>query len=219
MNVLPNQEPSAPTAALYVDGFNLYHSVVDHGENWLKWSNLWRLGEILCRAHKARLVKVAFCTAVPEELGPTRDHHLTYNAALRASGVTIVPGHHMFEPSGKRLEKQSDINLALELILDAEDGLYDIAILLTADSDQAATARRFKERFPSKKLIAISTIGRAVPEKTKSYTKHHAQLKITQLEESIFPQNVAGNKGTIVRPAAYDPPGWWVHPDDQPKRK
>jgi uncharacterized LabA/DUF88 family protein len=207
-----------PRAALYVDGFNLYHSILDHGEPWLKWSNLWRLGEILARPHKAQLVKVAFCTAVPDDQAKTRDNHITYNSALRAVGVTIVPGHHMFEPNGKRLEKQSDINLALELMFDAEDDVYDIAILLTADSDQAATARRFKKRFAQKKFIAIATLGRPVPEKIKSYTKHHAPLKLAQLEESIFPQAVAGLKSTIVRPSDYDPPSWWVHPDHRRKK-
>lgn len=207
----------SPKAALYIDGFNIYHSILDHGEPWLKWCNLWRLGEILCRPHRAQLVKTAFCTAVPDEAGSSRDNHITYNSALRASGVTIVTGHHMIEPSGKRLEKQSDINLALELILDGCDDLYDIAILLTADSDQTATARRFKERFPEKKLVAISTLGRDVPAKIKSYTKHHAQLKLNQLEEAIFGDHVAGAKGTILRPVAYAPPAWWKHPDDRAK--
>lgn len=213
-----NQESKKPQSALYVDGFNLYHSILDHGDPWLKWSNLWRLGEILSRAHQAELAKVAFCTAVPDEAGSSRDNHITFNAALRASGVTIVPGHHMFEPNGKRLEKQSDINLALELILDAEDGVFDVGIILSADSDQVATARRFTQRHPAKKLVVISTLGRDVPQKIKSYTKHHSQLKLAQLEESIFPQHVSGTKNTIVRPKDYDPPSWWVHPDDRRKK-
>lgn len=211
------QGGNPPKAALYIDGFNLYHSIVDHGEPWLKWCNLWHLGEILCRPHRAQLVKVAFCTAVPDEAGSSRDNHITYNSALRASGVTVVTGHHMMEPSGKRLEKQSDINLALELILDACDDLYDIAILLTADSDQTATARRFKERFPGKKLVAISTLGRDVPAKIKSYTKHHSPLRLPQIEEALFGDHVKGAKGTILRPKAYDPPAWWTPFDQRPK--
>ncbi len=62
-----NQElPNGKRAALYIDGFNLYHPIHDKGESHLKWANLWMLGEIFCRPNALNLVKVVFCTTRTE---------------------------------------------------------------------------------------------------------------------------------------------------------
>lgn len=211
-------EFTPPRAALYVDGFNLYHSVVDLNDNFLKWCNLWKLAEIFAKAHRASVKKVVFCTAVPDDASDTRDRHLTYNTALVASGVTVIKGHHIVTPEGKRLEKQSDINLALSLIIDGEDDVYDIAYLLSGDSDQAATGRMFKERFhPAKKLIGVGTPSRPVAEKLTAYTHSNFEMTKDHLDMAVFPALVPGRSGNFIRrPAAYDPPSWWVHPDNRP---
>lgn len=63
-----NQGPSdPPRAAVYIDGFNLYHPIHEFGEDFLKWIDLWRLGELICHRHGTRLVKTVFCTAVPKD--------------------------------------------------------------------------------------------------------------------------------------------------------
>ncbi|HEY8260515.1 MAG TPA: NYN domain-containing protein [Methylosinus sp.] len=214
------QEPIATKAALYVDGFNLYHALHDNGDNFLKWLNLWRLGELLCEERAYRLVKVVFCTALPDEASDSRDRHITYINALSAVKVTVIRGHHITDPeSGKRTEKQSDVNLALSLICDAADGVFDVAYLLTADSDQAATGRVFKERHPEKALFSVSPIKRPPPQKLRPFVTRSFELTVDQVEKSLFPVTVMGAKGGIRRPAAYDPPDWWVHPDQRPRKK
>ena len=205
-------------AALYIDGFNLYHPIKELNEPFLKWANLWKLGELICEPHNADLVKVVFCTAVPAHLPESRDRHNTFNAALRANGVTIISGHHVHDGE-KWNEKQSDINVALHLMLDAIDNVYDMAILLSADSDQAATAKLFSERFPYKKLLAVAPPTKAVPNKVQQYCFAHFSLSKEILERCVMGDSVAGTKGAIMRPKAYDPPEDWVHPDDRPKGK
>lgn len=149
------QERFGPVrGAVYVDGFNLYHRLDDAKKPHLKWLDLWRLSRVICSRHGTHLVKVAFCTAVPEGPADVKSRHITYNNALKSVGVTIISGHHVIDPdSKKRTEKQSDINLALHLIRDAHDGLYDCAYILSSDSDQAATARMLKDWFPARFLI------------------------------------------------------------------
>ena len=141
-----------PRAALYVDGFNLYHPIRRMGAafNYLKWACLWRLGENLAGQKGQRLVKVVFCTAVPSTRQgfDKRDRHIRFNQAQRARGVTILEGHYVPEPiedngiptgQTKWTEKQTDLNVALELIMDGLDDVYDVALLLSADTDQVAT--------------------------------------------------------------------------------
>lgn len=215
-----NQLPTAKRAGLYVDAFNLYHAVNKLGEPWLKWLNLWRLGDQLAAPNAATLTRCVFCTAVPEHTGQgPRDRHNLFNAALTGAGVEVIKGHHVFnEDIQRHSEKQSDINVALSLVLDAEDDKIDVAMLLSADSDQAATARVFKQRHPTKELLLIAPPGQAVPKKAIPYADKHFVLSKMQLDAAVFPQTVPGLTRPITRPSDYDPPAWWMHPDDRPKR-
>ena len=45
-------------AAFYVDGFNLYHPINDLGKPYLKWLDLWALGEHLIPGRSEGVVKV-----------------------------------------------------------------------------------------------------------------------------------------------------------------
>jgi hypothetical protein len=220
--LVKNQElPEGKRAALYVDGFNLYHPIHDRNEPFLKWASLWKLGEIFCRPSGLQLQKVVFCTAVPQDNVAKRDRHNTFNAAQTACGVVILKGHHVVNPdTGQRSEKQSDINVALSLILDAEDDIYDWAFLLSADSDQAATAKVFSERYPQKALVGVAPFTKDVPEKVKLYCVANFVMTLNQLEEAIMPQFVPGLTGNFIRrPPEYEPPAEWVHPDNRPRRK
>lgn len=210
--------PLSVRAAIYIDGFNLYYPIHESGMHQLKWANLWKLGELICEPHKASLVKAVFCTALPKHYPEKHDRHVTFNAAQRANGVVVVPGHHMFDGE-KWNEKQTDINVALSLIMDGVDDVYDIAILLSADSDQAATARVFSERFPDKKLLAVSPPNRPVSDKVKPHVWKSFTLGIPLLEKCVMGPTVNGKTGVIIRPTAYDPPSGWVHPDARAKSK
>lgn len=216
MNDAECQEKVALRAAFYIDGFNLYHPIKEMNEPHLKWANLWKLGEIICEPHGARLVKVVFCTAVPAHLPESRDRHNTFNAAQRAFGVTIVPGHHVHDGE-KWNEKQSDINVAIHLMMDAVDDQFDLAILLSADSDQAATTKMFSERFPDKKLLGVAPPNKSVPNKVQQYCFAHFALSRATIERCIMSESVQGKHGPISRPDAYAPPADWQHPDDRPK--
>lgn len=209
------QERFGPVrGAVYVDGFNLYHRIHDAKQPHLKWQNLWRLSRVICARHCVTLVKVAFCTAVPDDPQHVRSRHLTYNTALKSVGVNIVEGHHVIDPdSGKRTEKQTDINLALHLIRDAHDNVFDCAYILSSDSDQAATAKMFKDWFPHKFLIGVSPPTNKVPDKLKTYSDDQFELTMLDIEKCVFDHPHIGKSGKpIPRPAEYDPPKGWVRP-------
>src|SRR5690242_3052714 len=103
-----SQEKKRPRAALYIDGFNLYHPIKRMGADFchLKWANLWRLGEILTQPQGQELVKVTFCTAVPSvrQDHEQRNRHERFNDAQRACGVTIKLGHYVPEAIEERGE-------------------------------------------------------------------------------------------------------------------
>lgn len=217
-----NQDKIAPNrAAVYIDGFNLYHPIKEMGENHLKWCNLWRLSELLCEPNNLTLTKVVLCTAMQIHRPETLGRHRTFNNAQIANGVVVIEGHYIYSDDlGRHTEKQSDINVALSLILDGLDNVYDRAFLISADSDQAATARTFKERLPDKTLAIVAPPDRHPPEKAVSYSGIGFSIKKEQIESSLLPAYVKGVDGGLFRrPAEYDPPEGWLSPDQRPKRK
>ena len=207
-------------AAVYIDGFNLYHPIKEIGDEYLKWNDLWRLSENLCAPQKLSLQKVAFCTAVPAHYPDSRDRHNLYNAALIAKGVKVIKGHHVFEESaGKYREKQSDINVCLELLFDGLDDIYDVAYLISADSDQAATAKRFVETFgKSKSLISVAPPNKKVPQKMRPYIAAGFALTRQDIENVVMEPFVKSQTGALIRmPKEYETPEGWVHPDKRRK--
>ena len=87
-------------AAFYYDGFNLYHAIKDLGEPYLKWCNLWELGERLIPKQTEQLVKVVFCTAFYPGDERKKWRHQQYLNALENVGVTTVKGHYVHEDAG-----------------------------------------------------------------------------------------------------------------------
>lgn len=217
------QEPAKGRGAVYVDGFNLYYPIHESNQQHLKWASLWDLGELLCEAENLDLVKVVFCTAVPRHLPDSRDRHNKFNAAQIACGVTVLKGHHVPDSeTGGHSEKQSDINVALSLILDGLDDVYDVAFLISADSDQVATAKFFNDRLApkGKRMLAVIPFTKTCPTDYGGLGIAERSVTIDMLEKCIMPAQVQGKSGhPIHRPEPYAPPEGWVHPKDRPKGK
>lgn len=206
---------------MYVDGFNLYYPIKESGRNYLKWACLWKLGEALSEPYGLSLKKVVFCTAVPAHLPDQRDRHNVFNAAQIARGVKVLKGHHVPEPDrGGYSEKQSDINVALSLMMDGIDDVYDVAFLLSADSDQVATAKFFQDRLSvqGKRLVAAIPFTKTYPPAYKALGVPGIEVTEDMIERCVMPERVDGSTGhPIYRPRAYDPPDWWMHPDQRPR--
>jgi uncharacterized LabA/DUF88 family protein len=160
-----SEQPDRLRAALYVDGFNLYHAIDELGEPHLKWLNLAALGERIIPRTKERLIKVRWFTALqPKAPEDRRQRHREYITALKYFNVAVHQGHFIFDEVdchgcgrvwAKPQEKETDVNIALHLFDDVYQDVFDVAYLLTADSDQGATAKMMVRRFPTKKLVSV----------------------------------------------------------------
>lgn len=214
------QENSEKLGAVYIDGFNLYHPIHDSGQNYLKWSNLWKLGEILCQSEGVKLEKVVFCTAVPKHYPDSFARHQKFNAAQISYGVEVLKGHHVPDDGGYS-EKQSDINVALSLIIDGLAGVYHTAFLISADSDQVATARFFKQLLTpkGKTMVAAIPFGQTFPSDFTGLGVKRFDITIAQIDECLMPEEVQGKVGIIRRPVEYAPPPGYVYFDDRPTGK
>lgn len=213
-------------AAMIVDGFNFYHAVHDLGADYLKWVNLWRLAEIIIPSHSEVVAGVTFCTAFYPGDFQKRIRHDRYNSALAIAGVTVEKGHYVWEDrdcpscqhSWKRpTEKQTDINVALAAFDGARRDLFDHCYLLSADSDQAATAKWFNLAFPAKKLtMVVPPVRRGSKMIRDRGERQKIQLNRDHLERALFGSLVTNGTTSTCRPSEYDPPAGYVMWDDRP---
>lgn len=203
--------------ACFIDGFNLYHAIKDLRAPHLKWVNLRRLSQRLVAPKSESLVAVYYFSAFANWLAGPRARHEVFVAAQLEVGVIPVMGH--FKEKSRRCpkcahawvgheEKETDVSIALHMVNEARKDSFDVAMLISRDSDLAPALRMIQAEFPRKtvRLVAPPNKGhsadllRLAASKTKITRRH--------LEESLLPSIVNAQSGTIVavRPAEYDPP-------------
>jgi hypothetical protein len=217
--------------AVYIDGFNLYHAIDNLCEPHLKWVNLWQLGErLMPNRTQYRLVRAYYVSAIRQPGSDKGKRHQQYVNALRHFGVECELSHFISETVSCNKcantwqdphEKESDVNLALAVFDDASRDVFELAYLITADSDQAATARMMKSRFPAKQLVSVAPPGMEESKAIKRYIATQKMPKVV-LEESLLPASATGMvNGKLImpfnRPASYAPPQGWLPPSKRPK--
>lgn len=214
---------------VFVDGFNLYHAIDDlsrdpvsrrwvSNKHYLKWLNLWSLGQALAHPNHDELVGAYYFSAYAGWLdNGTQERHRAYVTALRSAGVQTVMGTFKKKPrqcpSCKHKwdgheEKESDVNLAIHLVQLASSGAYDKAIIFTADTDLAPAIRMVRGNFPAKEIVV------AIPERRLNRSKalENAATGRIRLTESHFSRNLFPEKivlaggADLLRPHKYAPP-------------
>ena len=97
----------------------------------------------------------------------------------------------------------TDVNIAIQLTMDAFDDAFDVALVISGDSDLTTPIRRVRERFPSKRVIV------AFPPKrhSKSLKQHatgHLAISENTLRASQLPDVVTMACGYMIhRPISW----------------
>ena len=158
--------------AVYVDGFNLYYGL--RSKKWKRyyWLDLRRMSENLMKPGQ-RLVIVRYFTArVFPEVGDTSNtkRQTTYWEALSTlQDLQFHYGYYMVKDrycascgvNGRTYEeKMTDVNIAVELLDDAQTNKFDTALVISADGDMSGLVRKVRERFPNKRVVVAFPPGR-----------------------------------------------------------
>jgi uncharacterized LabA/DUF88 family protein len=201
-----------PTRTIvYIDGFNLYHSIDDLGEPHLKWLDLWSLSEKLLRGDQT-LTAVKYFTAYATWRHSSYRRHQRYVAALESVGVTPVVGR--FKAKTVRCharchqtyitheEKETDVNVGVHLMADALRDRFDRALIVSADTDLNSALNCTRAEAPAKRIDMVAPPGR-------KGRNSAALFEITKgrVRSSLLPGQIKlGDGNVIVRPPEYDPP-------------
>ena len=105
-------------------------------------------------------------------------------------------------------EKMTDVNIAVEMLADAFLDSFDVAILISADSDLTGPIRHIRKLFPAKQVIIAFPPSRFSYELTK-VANATFPIGRKKFAESIFPDQVTKTDGHNLKR-----PDRWKHIED-----
>jgi uncharacterized LabA/DUF88 family protein len=208
--------------ACFIDGFNLYHAVDalrdDAGRplHYLKWLDLWGLASAFVPPTTQRLTSVYYFSAYATWLPDAYERHKSYTSVLQARGVTLVMGKFKEKSRSCRNcgaswkaheEKESDVNLAVELVRQAHIGAIDRALLITADSDLCPAIRLVRESFPKIDVQVLTPPDGYDLARELRGIAPTVRIRKKHLHRNLLPtETVLPNGRKVTRPSKYEPP-------------
>ena len=199
--------PQGPKrVAVYIDGFNLYYGLRDQGWKRFYWLNVSELATRLVRPGE-QVVQVHYFTA---RVRPASSKQLSYLEALDSvPGIQIHYGKFLRKtrkcPDCAGVypvheEKMTDVNIALAMVLDAEDDTYDRAILISADSDLTRPISTVSQRCPHKE-VSVAFPPRRNSNDLQRVATNSFRINHQHVSQSQLPQTLTTNSGhTVTQP-------------------
>jgi len=163
-------------------------------------------------AIKYIIPKVFYFTALATWNSDKVERHKRYIKALSFFGV--VPVYGQFRNVSKHClacnryyntfeEKETDVNIALELYRQAAVDAFDTAVVLSGDSDLVPVIKAVKKDFPNKRLgVLVPPNGRA--KLLKESVHFHHKIRYNHLSASLLPECV-----TLADGSRLDCPNSW----------
>lgn len=205
-----------------VDGFNLYHSLKDAGEErdselgttgclgtrWLDISKLCKsLSSGHLRKHKVEKIQYfsAYATHLQERKPQVIQRHERYIEALKSSGVEVVLGK--FKKAGppnysRYEEKGTDVAIAAHMLVAFALDTCDTVVLVTGDTDLVPAIELAKTTFPNKRIGVLIPHNRH-NEELKRAANWTVNIKRKNYFKNQFPDPVLSGKVSISKPATW----------------
>ncbi|MDE0099833.1 MAG: NYN domain-containing protein [Truepera sp.] len=196
----------------YIDGFNLYYALKTKGWQRYYWLDLHRLSENLLRPWQ-RLVAVHYFTArVLGNPNKSKRQNTYLEALATLANIQIHYGYFLLkdrtcDQCGATWqtyeEKMTDVNIAVRLLDDAQDNVFDTAIIISADGDLAGPLRAVRGRYPRKRVIVAFPPGR-YSDNLQGVATTSFHIGRRKLHGSLLPNRVAKSDGYILtRPSKW----------------
>ncbi len=200
---------------VYVDGFNLYFGLRSKGWRKHYWLDLVALSTALLKPDQT-LTGTHYFTSRIRANGSNQADRQRQNTYLEA--LATLPelqmhfGHFLEKPRRCHTcgatwmdyeEKMTDVNIAVRLLTDAFEDRFDVALLVSGDSDLTTPLRTVRAQFPTKRLIVAFP-----PDRTSFELRNAAHGAFTigeaKLRQSQLPEQVQRADGFVLA----RPPHW-----------
>jgi len=191
----------------YIDGFNLYFGLREKGWRRFYWLNVQLLVQNLLKFNQELVMTKYFTARVIGSLDKQKRQSTFIEALETLPDLKIFYGKYQLNPRecpncGFRdrvpNEKMTDVNIAVEMLLDAVNDEFDTALLLSADSDLVPPVRAIKNTFTQKRIVVVFPPKR---ESTELSNIAHACLRIgrANFARSLFPDKVKKADGFVLQ--------------------
>jgi hypothetical protein len=213
-----------PRAIFYIDGFNLYNSLIRRAEKKglasaeHRWLNLAKLAQFL--VPDAEVVLVRYFTSRVKRRLEDPDAGVRQEVFLRALATlpnltfhfgqfqrNIVPRRRADNPTKTvRVidfkEKGADVSLAAHLVHDALRGECEMACVISADSDLAEPIRLAAEALPAGVLVFDPNVGNP-SRRLAQVASESRRIKDRTFAACHFPDELRDDDGVITKPTAW----------------
>ena len=210
---------------VYVDGFNLYYGALKG--TVYRWLDVGELCRRMLRSD-SDIVGIKYFTAKvqprPGNPQAAQRQQIYLRALATVPGLSIHYGHFITRPANRLLvnpvrglgryadvwiteEKGSDVNLASHLLVDGFRARYDLAVVVSNDSDLKEPVRFVRDDL--KAPVGILNPHRqrswALSPRTLPQGSFYKPIREHVLRDSQFPASIRDRHGEIRRPARWDP--------------
>lgn len=216
----------------YIDGFNLYHGCLSGRARHCRWLDVEALVRRICRDENPAfdVVEVKYFSAIIGAKLSLRgkmsvEAQADYWTALRAhsDNLTLIAGNYSVSSGSyirhakpldlydkvrvwKAEEKKTDVNIAINMLMDAVDGICEQQILFSNDSDCVPALQMIHNRYPAMQLgLVAPLIGnddtRSGSGELKKYSHwNRSRIGLADLEACQMPDRVKTRKGIKNKP-------------------
>lgn len=201
--------------SLYIDGFNLYFGLKERRWRKYYWLDHHALGRRLLREGQVLVASNYFTSRIRSIAGNDADvqRQAVYLDALGAQDeVNLHFGHYLIKPrrcaschatwTGFE-EKMTDVNIAVRLLADAMDDVFDVALVVSADSDLVPPISELLRRFPTRRVVVVW------PPKRHSNTLKACASADFHLSEAALRQSQLPDRVQTPEGRAFDRPATW----------
>lgn len=145
----------------YVDGFNLYFGMKEDGNEFL-WLNIQKLAHSLLKQGQELIFTKYFTSRVRNNPDKEKRQKTYIEAVETLSLSKIHYGHYQSQVEECRKcghtypysnEKMTDVNIAVEMLSDAYLDKFDMALLITGDSDLVPAINAVHSVFKNKRVF------------------------------------------------------------------
>ena len=202
-----------------IDGFNLYHSVVDIGKEDIGCNVKWLDIYSLCKSYlhligtHATIESVYYFSALAYHLNDPNviKRHEEYIKCLAVTGIIVQLSRFkektITDSQGRKFirheEKETDVAIASQLFEVLYKDMCDSVVIITGDTDLAPAVKTVKKLFPNKYVIFAFPYRRK-NEELATLAPGSFKIRKGSYIKHQFPKPFKLSNGTEI----FKPPSW-----------
>ncbi len=203
---------------VYVDGFNLYYGSLKGTRH--KWLDLDRFCRKLLPKNDVLRIKYfsARVRARPNDPDAPKRQELYLRALRTLPSVKIIygaflvsrvtmpvdgcpPGQQRYETVIKTEEKGSDVNLAVHLVSDGYKGSYDVAVVISNDSDLSEAVRIVRHDLGL--VVGVVNPHKRASAELNQYASFRKTVRRSAVARCQFHNEMSDAKGSFHKPPTW----------------